>query len=676
MAARFLFFIATVVFTAAFFYFAGHSEAASAPVADGSNGGGNARFFFLPPLVPEPDTDGTFDANASPTVEVRLLLEGGCAGELLETLSVGDGLRVSERFEHYLGFVAPRQGGFERGELYRFRVVAGGSRLGHLDATVVRGAREARRAGGVPMFERAPFPIRFRIEEGLVTNVIVEPESASVDVGDSARLSAMVFDARGGAFSGREVVWQSDAPDVASVDSEGNVAGISEGTAAITASVDGVSDTASVGVTAPPPPPEGTYYVSNGGSDENTGLSPEEAWRTVAKVNGTSFDPGDEILFEGGGVWREMLQPQSSGTAEAPITFGGYGEGRPILDGGEGAAGFTGINAGNISNVVFEGFEVRDRPNDMLVYLAGAEDVVFENQHLHDARAGVHATGADPSSGVIIRDSKIEDPFERDTNGVAIGGVGINVNDGSTGWKVSDTEVEGAGDSCVIDRGRGNTYERVNVHRCGYSTVAFGAHGLYLKGSGHELLDSEVWDVFEYLGRNSCVSVRHEDARIQGNRIHGCYAGLGVFDETSVSGVVTVRRNEFWDNFNAVYVDGSQEQTVHVSNNTILGTRKNDSGQPTTRGIYVSDSPGATAPLPGLHVESNIVTGDISIPLFVRVGANTEYVERHNVYHSTGAMNFWWAGSPRTFEVYKTLSGQGANSVVADPMLASSQRIA
>lgn len=34
-------------------------------------------------------------------------------------------------------------------------------------------------------------------------------------------------------------------------------------------------------------------------------------------------------------------------------------------------------------------------------------------------------------------------------------------------------------------------------------------------------------------------------------------------------------------------------------------------------------------------------------------------------------MSFWWAGVPRTFEFYKTLSGQGANSVAADPLFVS-----
>lgn len=681
MAVRIVVFVSIILLAATLLFFGvlAEARAGSSSIVDGAQGGGNPRFFFLPPLAPQPETSGEFDADASPSVEVCLLEGEACAGGPVETLSMGDGLRVNEDHEHYLGLWNPQRGEVEKGETYRFRVLAGGVELGHLDATVVRGTKEARevyRSGGIPMFERLPFLARFRIEEGLVSGVRVEPESASVEVGESAQFAATVLDVRGGELSGREVLWESDAPGVASVDGGGNVTGISEGTAAVTASVDGVSDAANVTVTAPP---AGTYYVSNEGSDTNDGTSSESAWQTVGKVNGfAGFEPGDRVLFERGGVWREMLQLRASGTAEAPITFGAYGddEERPVLD-GENASGFTGINAGNIANVIFEDFEIRNRPNDMLVYLSGAENVVFDGLYLHDAKTGIHATaanpstGIDPSTGIVVRGSKIEDTFARDANGNATGGIGMNVGDGSTGWKVSDTEVAGAGDSCIIDRGSSNTYERMNVHRCGYSTITFGAHGLYLKGPGHKLLDSEVWDVFEYQSANSCVSVRYQDIRIQGNRLHGCYGGLGVFDETSSPGTVTIRRNEFWDNFNAVYVDGSQEQTVQVSNNTILGTRENASGRPITRGIYVSDSPNASSPVPSLHVENNIVTGDISIPLFVRVGTNTDYVERNNVYHSTGSMSFWWAGGPRTFDDYKTLSGQGANSVVADPMLAS-----
>lgn len=67
------------------------------------------------------------------------------------------------------------------------------------------------------------------------------------------------------------------------------------------------------------------YYVSPGGSDSNNGLDPGSPWQTVAKVNGKSFDPGDQILFQRGGQWRESLSASSSGLAITPIVYGAYG---------------------------------------------------------------------------------------------------------------------------------------------------------------------------------------------------------------------------------------------------------------------------------------------------------------------------------------------------------------
>jgi len=55
------------------------------------------------------------------------------------------------------------------------------------------------------------------------------------------------------------------------------------------------------------------YHVSPQGNDANGGKSPAKAWKTVAKVNATTFQPGDQILFERGGEWRESLKASSSG---------------------------------------------------------------------------------------------------------------------------------------------------------------------------------------------------------------------------------------------------------------------------------------------------------------------------------------------------------------------------
>jgi hypothetical protein len=51
-----------------------------------------------------------------------------------------------------------------------------------------------------------------------------------------------------------------------------------------------------------------TYYVdATNGDDYNDGLLPSTAWKTIAKVNNSSFDPGDQILLNREEIWRSPL---------------------------------------------------------------------------------------------------------------------------------------------------------------------------------------------------------------------------------------------------------------------------------------------------------------------------------------------------------------------------------
>ena len=79
-----------------------------------------------------------------------------------------------------------------------------------------------------------------------------------------------------------------------------------------------------------------TYYVSSYGNDANNGTSATTPWRTIAKINSSTFLPGDFILFRRGDVWREQLIIPSSGVAGKPITFSAYGSGaKPIINGAD-----------------------------------------------------------------------------------------------------------------------------------------------------------------------------------------------------------------------------------------------------------------------------------------------------------------------------------------------------
>ena len=74
-----------------------------------------------------------------------------------------------------------------------------------------------------------------------------------------------------------------------------------------------------------------TYYVSAKGCDNNDGLSPSTAWRTIKKVN-SSIKGGDTVCFKRGEIFFGQILPPKQNSSSAPTTYTSYGEGaKPIV---------------------------------------------------------------------------------------------------------------------------------------------------------------------------------------------------------------------------------------------------------------------------------------------------------------------------------------------------------
>lgn len=74
-----------------------------------------------------------------------------------------------------------------------------------------------------------------------------------------------------------------------------------------------------------------TYYVdAEEGNDNESGRSPEKAWKTLEKVNSMVFQPGDTILFKAEGTWEGQLWPKGSGNEENSIIIDRYGDGKNL----------------------------------------------------------------------------------------------------------------------------------------------------------------------------------------------------------------------------------------------------------------------------------------------------------------------------------------------------------
>jgi hypothetical protein len=72
------------------------------------------------------------------------------------------------------------------------------------------------------------------------------------------------------------------------------------------------------------------YFDAVNGSDAAAGTSPAAAWKTLAKFNATTFQPGDTVRLRAGSVWSGVaLQAKGSGTNGHPIVVDSFGSATP-----------------------------------------------------------------------------------------------------------------------------------------------------------------------------------------------------------------------------------------------------------------------------------------------------------------------------------------------------------
>lgn len=93
-------------------------------------------------------------------------------------------------------------------------------------------------------------------------------------------------------------------------------------------------------------PTTGNYYVSENGDDSRTATqaqNPLTPWKTISKINASTFNSGDSVLFKRGETFYGKIIVPSSG-----IKFGAYGTGaKPIITGLTQVSSWTSLG-GNI----------------------------------------------------------------------------------------------------------------------------------------------------------------------------------------------------------------------------------------------------------------------------------------------------------------------------------------
>jgi hypothetical protein len=210
-----------------------------------------------------------------------------------------------------------------------------------------------------------------------------------------------------------------------------------------------------------------TYFVDAvTGNDTGSGTSPATAWQTLAKVNATTFQPGDRILLHTDQRWAGQVHPLGSGAAGAPVTLSSYGGGaRPRIDAGalagDGACGgAAAVFFQDQQHWVVDGLEVTsDSGVDNLGSFTGTKgghrvgicftngleetltDITIVNNFVHDVNGCIECVGYDghDNGGIIVAAydywrelSSFDDVVIADNTISRVGRVGITVADWSS----------------------------------------------------------------------------------------------------------------------------------------------------------------------------------------------------------------------------------------------------
>ncbi len=164
-------------------------------ISDAAHGGRDG-FYFLPPLVPEPEYDGTFDPLRQPVVQICELAGDACPVMAEYTLLSGPDsvtVQVEPLAERYTVDWHTDRFSLTDGATYRIRVLLEGRIMGYVDIIRVGTDLESTATGEViPLVNGTTLPIRFRLEAELRLGAIVPaqaPNSVPAGFFDDSNIS-------------------------------------------------------------------------------------------------------------------------------------------------------------------------------------------------------------------------------------------------------------------------------------------------------------------------------------------------------------------------------------------------------------------------------------------------------------------------------------------------------
>ncbi|MDH6129142.1 right-handed parallel beta-helix repeat-containing protein [Kitasatospora sp. GP82] len=241
------------------------------------------------------------------------------------------------------------------------------------------------------------------------------------------------------------------------------------------------------------------YYVDcSAGNDAAAGTSSGAAWRTLARVDQATFQPGDSVLLRSGTTCTGVLSPHGSGTASQPIVVNSYGgTARAAIDGGGARAA---VFLENVQGWELRNLDISDRVTAdgtartgiyvLLTDYGTGSHYVIDNVNVHDV-TGIDSTG----------------PDSQDSGGIVLKAAGSKTATGFNGIQVSNSTVSGTDGYGIATEsqwskrtlfpGGENTFvPMTGVRITGNHLSNMGGDGIVVQNGVNPLMDHNVVDGF------------------------------------------------------------------------------------------------------------------------------------------------------------------------------------
>ncbi len=318
-------------------------------ISDGGHGDlRNGHFFFLPPMVPNPTTSGTFDGTFEPVVEICALVENEevCANVPLTasfSRMTGTGsevIRVVAAEEHYIVNWHTDLSSLDATKTYRIVVKVGTQVLGHADVDVVNSGKDLKNVDTgefIPLKDGRTLPIKFRIEEGAITRIAFAQGGSlgiwtmNPDGSDQVQLTTGID------------FWPNWSPDGTRIAFNSRIAGDAQ---IVVMNADGTGQTqltfGTAGDNVPDWSPDGTQiafqrgdFLPAGDADiwvmDANGSNQTNLTMSTSSDVGAKWSPdGTQIAFSRStGGARQIWVMNANGTGQINLSSNGFSEIRP-----------------------------------------------------------------------------------------------------------------------------------------------------------------------------------------------------------------------------------------------------------------------------------------------------------------------------------------------------------